>query len=107
VPIPIDPDLSASSPATANIHNDWTFDIAGVNACLVSSGTTTTGADGTFTIAGMPAGSYYAVAVSRLPADGDDAWQDPEYLRALIPRAVSVTLRDGRQTAVDLRLPTR
>jgi hypothetical protein len=189
VPIPIDPDLSPSSPAIADIHDDWTFDIAGVNGprrlslirtpaawtlkeiringidvtdrplpfgradqsltnvevvvvdrisqlsgtivddrgrpapgspMIVFSTdrdrwypasrflrTTTTGSDGAFSIAGIPAGGYYAAAVSRLPADGDDAWQDVEYLRPLIPGAASVTLRDGQQSTLTLRLPAR
>ena len=69
--------------------------------------TATTGADGAFAIAGMPAGSYYAAGVSRLPPDGDDAWQEAEYLRSLIPRAVSLTLRDEQRATLNLQLPPR
>jgi hypothetical protein len=189
LPVPVDPDLAPSSPATANIHSDWTFDLAGVNgprrltlarapagwmlkeirvggidvtdrplpfgranqslasvevvvvdrvtelggtiaddrgrpspgaSLLVFSTdrdrwysasrylrTAKSGTDGAFTIAGMPAGSYYAAALPRLPADGDDAWQDPEYLRSLISGAAPVTLRDGQRATLNLQLPSR
>ena len=52
-------------------------------------------------------GSYYAAALLKLPADGDDAWQDPEYLRSLIPGAASLTLRDGQRATLNLQLPSR
>ena len=47
---------------------------------------TAAGPDGTFALAGFPPGSYYAIAVAQLPADGDDAWQEPAYLESLLPR---------------------
>jgi hypothetical protein len=31
LPVPTDPDQAPSSPATANLHQDWTFEIGGVN----------------------------------------------------------------------------
>jgi carboxypeptidase family protein len=65
------------------------------------------GAGGAFTIAGLPYGSYYAAAVETPPGDGDDAWQDPEYLRSLVTRAVSVTLGDGQTVSLNLRLAPR
>jgi hypothetical protein len=62
-------------------------------------------ADGTFTMAGLPVGSYYAVAVTKLPNDGDDAWQDPAYLESLLPRAVTFTLGEGQRQALSLKMP--
>jgi len=64
-------------------------------------------ADGAFTVIGLPFGSYYAAAVARLPAEGEDAWQDSEFLGALVSRASTVTLGDGQKTSVSLRLPAR
>jgi hypothetical protein len=65
------------------------------------------GAGGVFTIAGLPSGSYYAAAVEKPPNDGDDAWQDPEYLRTLVTRASAVTLGDGQTLTLNLRLAPR
>jgi hypothetical protein len=56
--------------------------------------------DGSFVIAGLPAGSYFVIAVDRLP-DGD-AWQNPAFLGALTARATRVTLTDGQQLAVNV-----
>jgi protocatechuate 3,4-dioxygenase beta subunit len=60
-------------------------------------------ADGTFSVAALPAGSYYAVAISRLP-DGDDGWQDPQLLESLERLADPVTLREFGTVSVRLRL---
>jgi hypothetical protein len=68
---------------------------------------TVTGPDGAFTLAGLPLGSYYAAAVARLPAEGADAWQDPEFLATLVAPASSVTLGDGARTSLNLRLAGR
>lgn len=59
-------------------------------------GTAPVNADGTFHIEGVPAGSFYVAAVSTLP-EGDEAWQDPEWLDALTRYVVSVPLGDGEQ----------
>ena len=67
----------------------------------------TPGAGGVFTVAGLPSGSYYAAAVDKAPNDGDDAWQDPEYLRTLVTRALSVTLGNGQTVPLALRLAPR
>jgi hypothetical protein len=64
-------------------------------------------ADGTFMIAGLPFGSYYAVPLAELPAGGGDAWQDPDFLASLIPRASTLTVGLGQTAAVNLRLPAR
>jgi hypothetical protein len=61
-------------------------------------------ADGAFALPGLPSGTYYAAAVARLPPEGDDAWQDPEFLDALIPRASTVTIAEGQQLSLNVRV---
>lgn len=56
---------------------------------------TATDADGSFRIDALPPGSYSAVAVSALPGDGEDAWQDPAWLASLLRDAVTVPLANG------------
>jgi hypothetical protein len=189
VPTVVDPDLSTGSPASATIHDDWTFAVAGVNgprrlqvqrapaewtakeirvrgidvtdrilafgradqslgdveivmtdrvntltASLVDDHgraapgahaivfsadrdrwypasrfmrTAITGSEGTLTIAGLPPGSYYAAAVTKLPADGSDAWQDPAYLESLVPRASAFTLGEGQKQTIELKVRER
>ena len=68
--------------------------------------TTLAGSDGTFSLTGLPFGSYYAIAVRSLPSDGDQAWQDPQFLTSLIPRASAVTLGDVQRVPLNLRLAT-
>jgi len=63
------------------------------------------GADGAIALAGLPAGSYYAAAVATLPADGDDAWQEPAYLESLVGRAATFTLGEGQKQMLNLKLP--
>jgi Carboxypeptidase regulatory-like domain len=55
------------------------------------------GADGLASIKGLPDGVYYAAAVPRPPDEGEDAWQDPEYLASLLRRATTVTLQGGQK----------
>jgi hypothetical protein len=69
--------------------------------------TTTAGADGAFTLAGLPMGTYYAAAVAQLPQEGRDAWQDPAFLESLVPRASTVTLSEAQKISLNLRLPSR
>ena len=64
------------------------------------------GADGQASIRALPDGAYYAAAVRRAPAEGDEAWQDPEYLSGLLGRATTVTLQDGQKVG-PLRLTIR
>lgn len=186
-PVPIDLDLSpASNWASANIHEDWTFNIVGINgprrlealrtppgwalkeirvngidvtdrplpfgkteqsltgvevvltdrisslngvargdgsrpmpgASVLAYSTdrsrwyyasrfvrnASTGADGTFTLEGLPFGTYYVAALAHLPDDGDDAWRDPALLESLIPRASTVTVREGEKSAVTVQV---
>jgi hypothetical protein len=66
-----------------------------------------TEADGSFSIAGLPSGVYYAVPVRDVPADGADAWQEPAFLESLIPAALSVLVGDGGRSSVTFRLSGR
>ena len=61
-------------------------------------------ARGMFSVTGLPFGTYDAVAVRRLPSDGDQARQDPQFLTSLIPRASSVTLGDAGRVSLNLQL---
>jgi hypothetical protein len=62
------------------------------------------GADGSFKIVGAPPGGYYAVALLTLPSGGEDSWQDPDFLDALLSRATTLTLREGETQPLPLRL---
>ena len=183
-PLPADFDLSPSRSASANIHADWTFEMAGINGprrlqlVIAPSGwalkeirvngidvtdhalpfgradqsltdvevvltdrinelsgtiasapgshlivfptdrdrwypssrflrTAVAGVDGSFTLSGLPFGTYYTMAVSQLPAEGEDSWQDPQYLDSLVSRASTITLGDGQKQVLTLRLPAR
>ncbi len=68
---------------------------------------TLVGPGGEFMVTALPPGSYYAAVVARSPDDGDEAWRDPEYLEALVSSSQAVTLSDGDQQALRLRLSTR
>ena len=57
------------------------------------------GRDGTFTIANLPAGEYYVIAVRDEPT----SWQDPAFLRSLAGRAQHVRAIDGQRTTISLR----
>jgi 5-hydroxyisourate hydrolase-like protein (transthyretin family) len=189
VPTVVDPDVSTASPGSANIHDDWTFEVAGVHGprrlqvprapaswtlkeirvrgidvtdrplafgkadqsladvevvltdrVTTVSGTVVddhgrpapaayviafspdrdrwypasrfvrmskAGADGAVTIAGLPPGSYYAAAAAKLPADGNDAWQDPAYLESLVQRATAFSLGEGQKQTLSLKIGER
>jgi len=64
-----------------------------------------TEAEGRFSIEGLPFGSYYVTALTQIPVDGDDAWQDPALLESLVGRASSLTVRDGETATIGLSLP--
>jgi hypothetical protein len=68
---------------------------------------TAVGPDGTFSVNGLPFGSYDVATVARLPESGGNAWQDPAFLEALVPRASTVTLAEGRKQTLRLVLSTR
>ena len=56
-------------------------------------------ADGAFTLASIPAGSYLAALV---PAEDRDRWADPEYLENLRPAAIPFTAANGSTATVSL-----
>jgi protocatechuate 3,4-dioxygenase beta subunit len=65
---------------------------------------TAAGTDGVFALTGLPSGTYYAAAVAQLPSDGEEAWQDPEFLDALIPRASTITITEGQQLSLNVQV---
>jgi protocatechuate 3,4-dioxygenase beta subunit len=67
---------------------------------------TAAGTDGAFALTGLPSGVYFAAAVAQLPSEGDEAWQDRDFLDALVPRASTVTITDGQQLSLTLRVAT-
>src|SRR5206468_3535013 len=64
----------------------------------------TAGERGVFSVKGLPFGSYYVAAVDRLQDEGDNAWQDPDFLARLARSATTVTVRDGQSQTLDLRI---
>jgi hypothetical protein len=60
--------------------------------------------DGTFSAAGLPLGSYYAVALRRSPFGTDEEWQDPVFLESMIQRATSVTIGEAQAQTLTLRV---
>ena len=59
--------------------------------------------DGRFKITGLPAGSYYAVAVDYIES-GDAT--DPEVLDRIRERATTFSLLDGETKTLDLKVTT-
>lgn len=59
------------------------------------------GENGSYLIAGLPAGDYYLCALTEL----DTALQfEPEYLEPFIPSAIKITLGEGEKRKQDLRI---
>jgi hypothetical protein len=65
---------------------------------------TAAGTDGAFALTGLPSGIYYAAAVAQLPPEGADAWQDPDFLDALVPQASTVTITEGQPLSLSMRV---
>jgi len=65
------------------------------------------GGDGTYSLIGLPYGTYYAAAVARTPIDDPDAWQDPAWLESLRFSATTLTLGDGEKQTLNLRVAAR
>jgi hypothetical protein len=63
-------------------------------------------ADGTFLVRGLPPGEYQVAAMpsSNVPTDGDDAWQDPQFLESLAFSAARAALAEGQRLSVNVRL---
>jgi hypothetical protein len=68
-------------------------------------------AAGAFRLRGLPPGDYFVAAVARPRAtadpDGDDSWQDPEWLESMAPRAARVTLAEDQKVSVNPHLIVR
>lgn len=85
--------------------NDMTIVVAPTNSGLWRNGsrriaTTRPTTDGRYVIRGLPAGEYSLAAVTDIEA-GEQF--DPEFLRALVGAAVTVTIADGGTTSQGLR----
>jgi hypothetical protein len=66
-------------------------------------------AAGNFTISGLPPGDYFVAAVPNTTSvlkEGVDAWQDPEFLESLTPRAARAALTDGQKLSISARMIT-
>jgi len=63
--------------------------------------------DGTFAMSGLPAGSYYVASIGRLPAEGEDSWQDPGLLESLVQGASTATLIEGQTSSIALTVSQR
>ncbi|HTM02057.1 MAG TPA: carboxypeptidase regulatory-like domain-containing protein [Vicinamibacterales bacterium] len=66
---------------------------------------TVSNADGSYSLQGLPTGSYLTAIGPNTP--GDDSWQDPAFLDSLRLSARLVTLSEGQPQIVNLRLPSR
>lgn len=55
---------------------------------------------GRFVARGLPAGDYFAAAVDMVE---DGEWFDPQYLEALVPGAMRVSLADGDVKTIEVR----
>jgi protocatechuate 3,4-dioxygenase beta subunit len=66
-------------------------------------------AAGNFTVRGLPPSDYYVAPVAgwSVLKDGDDAWQDPEFLESIALRAARATLTEGQRLAVSAKLIAR
>ncbi len=57
---------------------------------------------GNFSVRGLPPSDYYVAPVAgwSVLKDGDDAWQDPEFLESIALRAARATLTEGERLSV-------
>ena len=66
-----------------------------------------TNPEGVFEIEGLPEDTYYVVASPQLPADGEEAWQEPEYLDTISAQASTVSVTAGSLTNLNMRVRPR
>jgi hypothetical protein len=64
-------------------------------------------AQGGYSIAGLPFGSYYVTTVPPVMAEGSESWQDPTFLTTLISRAAPVTISEGQRVSRAIRVTSR
>ena len=62
-----------------------------------------TSAAGEVVFAGIPPGTYFAVALRTIPND-DDAWQDPAFLDGIRPLATITSIGEGQMDTVALQV---
>jgi hypothetical protein len=62
----------------------------------------------TFSARGLPPGEYFVAAVDWMQGtEGYGEWQDPAFLESLAPKATRVTLSEGHNLSMTLRLIVR
>ena len=63
---------------------------------------------GYFLVRGLPPGDYFIapVAAASVLRDGQDAWQDPDFLESIALRATRATLAEGQKLSMSVRLVT-
>jgi protocatechuate 3,4-dioxygenase beta subunit len=100
------------------VTDDRANPVAGVRVVLYSTAPTrwytasrfmasvVTDSDGTYTVAGLPTGSYFAAATTRTPP-GSDAWRDPTFLESLRSGTTVLTLGVGERQTANLRVRSR
>jgi hypothetical protein len=61
---------------------------------------------GNFSVRSLPPSDYYVAPVSgwTVLKDGDDAWQDPDFLESIALRAARATLTEGGRIALSVKL---
>jgi hypothetical protein len=61
---------------------------------------------GNFSVRGLPPSDYYVAPLGAWSVlkDGDDAWQDPEFLESIALRAARATLTEGQRLALSAKL---
>jgi hypothetical protein len=98
-------DAGAPSPATHVIvfATDRTRWYPGSRFVRMAS----TAADGTFSIEALPDDAYDVAVTARLPADGEDGWQDPAFLDSLRSIASTVTLSGNATRTITSILPAK
>ena len=59
-------------------------------------------------VRGLPPGEYFIAPVFGMNVlkDGADAWQDPEFLESISPRASRATLTEGQKLSISARVIT-